>query len=254
MPFEFFKKFLHPFQNDRILNSSRFVFQRRPRTGTHDPTALGTYDEEENGEEQHQQEEQERQRQQQRRQTMESEVARFQVSPETKQRMRECLASGSVERENLVDRLLKREIQEREFNSEFETIEQEDVSWSTIFATQREVRKKIQALQWRTESYLEIIPRERSNFEVLLKNVRSLNRSDDSTDRGLKRTLRDLTQPNEQRKLPAVLSPEEAREIYAVNPLQDSFERTIRKYQSKIEHAPNAGASVLRRIIVLKKE
>ncbi|MBI2638651.1 hypothetical protein HYW83_03615 [Candidatus Peregrinibacteria bacterium] len=254
MFFKFLKNILHPSDTGRFLNSNRFVFQRRPGRGPYDPTAVGTYEDEEDEQEQRQQEEQEQKRQQQRRQALESETTRAPVSPETKQRMREYLASGSVEKENLVERLLKREIEEREFNRDFETVEREDASWSTIFSTQRAVRKKIQALQWRTESYIEIIPRERSNFEALLKNVRGLNRLDDSTDRGLKRILRDLTLPNEQRSLPAVLNAEEAREIYEVNPLQDSFERTLKKYQSKIESAPNAGSSVLRRIAALKKE
>ncbi len=255
MFFDFLKNILHPSGSDRFLNSSRFVFQRRPGRGPSDPTAMGTFDnDEEEEQERLEQEKQERERKQQRKAAMQSEVARADVSPETKQRMRESLASDSVERQNMVERLLRQEIREDEFNREFETIDREDASWATIFSTQREVRKKIQNLQWRTESYLEIIPRERSNFEALLKNVRGLNRLDDSTDRGLKRILRDLTLPNEQRSLPAVLNAEQAREIYEVDPLKDSYERVLKKYQSKIQDAPNAGASVLRRLIALKKE
>lgn len=188
------------------------------------------------------------------RQEIESKIARAPVSPETRQLMREYLASENTERQDLVERFLRGEIASEEaFLKEKERLDAEEESWGTIFKTQREIRKRIQDLQWRTESYVELLPRQASKFELLLKDVRGINRQDKNTDRDLKNVLAPLTKATPPKIPQAFLDPEEAHEIYEVDPLRGNLEAVLKKYRSKIERAPN-GTNIFKKILALKKE
>lgn len=186
------------------------------------------------------------------REEMRSAVERATVSPETRQRLREFLASDSTERHALVERFLEEKLSEEGFEREYNQLEQEDRSWKSIFGIQREIRKKIEDLQWKAESYVELLPRKKEVFEGLLKNVKSLNREDAVSDRSLRRELSRLAAPNEQGQA-AVLSPDDARIIYEADPLSDAFELTMKKYKERIERAPSGGVA-WRRILTLKRE
>lgn len=216
----------------------KFVWQHRSN-----PAAAAAEEEEEENERQREQREA-----QEHRREMQSQVAAADVKPETRRRMLECLASNSVDQINTVERLLNREINEAEFNQEFDRVEMEEASWNHIFQTQRAIRRKIQELQWRAESYIEIVPHQKAHFEKILKEIRKLNNLDQRVDRTLKRQLHELTLPNS-----VGLTGDEVREIYEANPLTGDVKKVIDKYRSRIESPP--GTRVLTsRIMASKKE
>ncbi len=208
--------------------------------------------EEEEEEAERERERQERMEGTQKKQNQLSQVERARVSPETKQLMRECLASDSYERQNLVERFLRYEVpDERTFLEELGKAEKVETSWKAIFQNQREVRKKIQALQYKAESYVELIPYKKRMFETLLKDVHGINKQDFDNDRGLAEDLHKLTKAEGNKK--AVLTPAEVRKIYEVDPLSSSLGTVLSNYQSRIEASPG-GKAVFRRIVALKKE
>lgn len=188
---------------------------------------------------------------------LQSEVARANVSPRAQQRMRELLASRSLENQNLVERFLKGEIaSENAFIEEAERLEREDASWETIFTTQRSVRRKIQELQHMAESYIELIPRGKTKFESLLKDVRKVNKKDDETDRSLKRVLNAFIVGDPNTGIPAGhLNQKDVNEIYSLDPTSDGFQKTLNKYRSRIEGAsPSQGRNLYRQLVALKNE
>lgn len=189
------------------------------------------------------------------RREMEHRIAAADFSDDTKELMRECLVSSiadeKTERVNLVEDLLDRRIDEARFRYQLDAMQREDDSWSVIFHTQREIRKQIWALQWRTESYIEYIPRGKEKFESLLKGARSLNCQDDTLDRSLKRELSRLTEAREGTA--ALLHPEQAREIYNADPVKEGPEKTLKKYRTIIESA-EGGRLVYKRLLAYKKE
>lgn len=240
------------FRFSHFFQKSSFIYRNGtpgapPRPGTVGPA------EDEDEEQRREQQELERERLRDR-QALQTQVSRAQVSPEIKQRMRECLASDNLERQNLVAQFLSREIQDGQaFLRDLDQLEHDEESWATIFDTQREVRRKIQELQYRAESYVELLPHKKSIFETMLKSARGINHEDDKTDRSLRRELHGLVTQNAQRNPPVVLNKEEANEIYQVDPLSVGFEKTLKKYQSRIEASPS-GKSIFRRLLAMKKE
>lgn len=199
---------------------------------------------------------QERLREAQRTQELQTRVQRAQVSPGTKQLMRECLASDNFARQELVERFLRHEgiDSERAFLEAVNELEREEQSWSRIFNVQREIRKKIQDLQYRGESFVELIPRKRSIFDAALSEVRALNSQDAAVDRGLREALFGLTQADAQAGRRQVLSNKEASELYLSNPVSNEFNKAFAKYRSRIEASGPNGKAILRRIINLKKD
>lgn len=228
---------------------SNFVFRRAVHTPQ--TTAGANENEEAQAEELDAQQRLQREHQQR----LESKIAAAQVSPETRQLMRECVASsigsrqrfGAVDLYNAVERFLSGETKEEEqFRREVEGIRREEQSWSTIFQRQREVRSKIQELQWKAESYVELIPQKKSTFEALLAQVKKVNRQDENSDRTIKQVLGGLV-PNNP------LTQAQAAEIYHANPIDGTFDRVWSNYRGRIEGSPN-GATVVRQILALKNE
>ena len=137
------------------------------------------------------------------------------------------------------------------FRGEVKKLEEEDDSWSTIFTIQRSVRKKIQDLQYRTESYTEIVktPKGKTEFQALLKQVRKLNKDDDSVDRSLKRKLTELTTGTGP-----VLTDAASKQIYEVRPFSDDLKTVMAKHKGAIEGPGATGKANFRTLLALKKE
>ncbi|MEK9133074.1 MAG: hypothetical protein AAB606_05210, partial [Patescibacteria group bacterium] len=187
-------------------------------------------------------------------------VARSKLSEETKQYLRLQLSrmydengnenSSYTEIQNRVEDFLSKNSAEGEHNfvEEIERLHVQDRSWATIFARQREVRRKIQELQMTTEGFVEIIkpPKRKAEFQAILGRVRLLNRQDDTNERRMKAELYALTQNG-------ALTEAAAREIYETNPNDESFPTKMESHKAAIEGAPE-GKTIFRRLLVIKKE
>lgn len=187
------------------------------------------------------------------RQQLESKIAAAHVSAGTRLLMRECLAAkvgqrfGAEDLYNAVERFLSGETKEEErFLQEVEGIKREEQSWGTIFNTQRRIRKQIQELQWKTESYVELIPQKKSHFDALLAHIKRVNRQDENADRTMKQVIAELVTNN-------TLTEAQAAEIYHANPLDGTFDRVWGTYKGRVEHSTN-GPTAVRKILALKSE
>lgn len=245
---------LNPFNNLHFPlwifgDDSRLVFRRRDNTG---PTGAPNFDDDEDEELENRRQERELMRRDNRRRR-ESQIEAINVNPERKQKMRECLSSENSERQNLVERLLDGLIQPDQFDNEVNGIEQAESSWAGIFERQRLIRKKIQDLQWKAASYMEIVPRQKSNFATLLKKIKKLNDRDYNLDRSFLVLLHSITTSPENGTT-GPLSKEAAREIYMVSPQQEfSFQQTMKKYKDTIEGV-TGGKSKFKMLLTLKRE
>ncbi len=238
---------------DQGLGNTRFIFQFQQRRTQYTPQGA-TAGVNEDDEEQKRIDEMDAQGrlELEHRQQLESKIAAAHVSTETRQLMRECIAAkvgqrfGAEDLYNAVERFLSGETREEEqFRREVDGVIREEQSWGTIFNTQREIRSKIQELQWKTESYVELIPQKKSHFEALLAQVKRVNRQDENADRTMKITLKEL--------VPDPLTEAEAAEIYHANPLDGTFDRVWGVYKGRIEHS-TGGRTAVRKILALKKE
>lgn len=229
---------------------SNFIFQQRRTPRTPQTSAGANEDEEARNEELDAQQKLQREHQQR----LESRIAAAHVTPETRQMMRESVAArvgarqsfGAVDLYNAVERLLNGETNEEQFRHEVEGIKLEERSWETIFQRQREIRQRIQEIQWRAESYIEIIPQKRGQFDALLSQIKRVNRQDENSDRTIKRTLYNLVRE-------ATLTDSQAREIYLANPIDGSFDRVWSTYRGRVRTSPS-GETVVRQILALKQE
>lgn len=234
----------------------RFVFQdggaqRRPQRVNADN------DEEEAAAQAERIREQQEQARDQRQQNLQTRVNRAtNASDRTKTRMRELLASGDIENENLVERFLRTGESEDTFREEAERLNRDNVLWRRIFETQRSIRTRIQELQYRAETYTEMVPRGREQFDDMMEQIRRLNRDDDGTDRRLKRTLFDLINGNAAQRIPAgVLSQREANLIYSMNPTQVDIRQEMGKYRNTIlQGVGDQGQVLFRQLLDLKRQ
>ncbi|MBI4994610.1 hypothetical protein HZC21_03130 [Candidatus Peregrinibacteria bacterium] len=229
---------------------SNFVFLRQ-RSGRMPQMAAGEDEGEEDEKNRIDELDAQQRLEQEHRQQLESKIATAHVTPETRQMMRECVAAkigerfGAEDLYNAVERLLNGETKENEFRQEVEGIVREERSWETIFHTQRNIRKQIQELQWKTESYVELIPQKKSHFDALLSQVKRVNRQDENTDRTMKIALAGL--------VPNPLTQAQAAEIYHANPIDGTFDRVWGNYRGRVNGSPD-GATAVRKILALKNE
>lgn len=192
---------------------------------------------------------------QRQRQQNQGAVENLNVDEDLRQRLREALFSDSLERQNLVTQFLENK-DRAAFMRQMEAAETQDSSWEGIFHIQRDIRSKIQNLQYRAESYVELIPRKKADFELLVKEARKLNMRDAAADRGLRAELHELTQSDAQRQRHPVLQNHEADELYNADPRSVNFNTIMNRYRSRIETAPNwtDGKVRWRKIVARKKE
>ncbi|MBI5412896.1 hypothetical protein HZA42_00930 [Candidatus Peregrinibacteria bacterium] len=194
-------------------------------------------------------------RRQRQRQQNQGAVDNLNVDEDLKQKLHEALFSDSMERQNLVTQFLENK-DRAAFMRQVDAAEAQDRSWEGIFHIQRDIRARIQNLQYRAESYVELIPRKKADFELLIKEARKLNMRDAAADRGLRAELYELTQPDAQRQRHPVLQPHEADDLYNADPRSVNFNTIMNRYRSRIENAPNwtDGKARFRKIVARKKE
>lgn len=177
---------------------------------------------------------------------------------ETLQYMREYVLSGSDEKMRLVQRLLDgEEMNEAKFNTEYQNIATTERSWSEIFKTQREVRKKIYEVVQRLESYTEFIPRQKNLFEGLLKEAHKFNKMDDDLDREVRGLIARLTEPIPQQggaPLPPLLpDKKEADELYSIGLGDANYASRMKYFAGIIKNAPR-GDYIFKKIVAFKKD
>lgn len=248
-----FRQFKNPPRNlvQFSLRNQRFVFVSSNAAFAMPDDESNNQAEQEEAEQQAEQQQAEEERRE-RRQRQASQIEQASLSQRTKRLMRESLASDNTERQNLVDEVLNGQKTEAEFLRRIDVIETQDASWEHIFTTQRGIRKKIQQLQWKTESYLQLT-RNKTKYEPLIKNIRKLNRDDDMHDRELRKELFALTISASPPGPNQILQPNEAREMYEIDPLRDEvgFRRIMNKYKPRIETLPK-GNRLFKRLETFK--
>ena len=163
-----------------------------------------------------------------------NQIAAAQVAPEIRAVMREAYASGNYERQRAVEEFLdgpKNANTLRNLKEKLDKMKEEDKSWEAIFTVQRDIRKKIIDLQYKTEDTMEIIPHRKQLFDSLLKEAKGLNKADAALDRDLKRLLAKLEKDK-------VISAAVAAGIYQAGANDPECEKLLKKYRVAIE-GPN---------------